>query len=400
MAVAEFLRNATAFVVCDPVMIATRGGTLLENGALGVLRDQLLPRVDLLTPNLSEAERMVSCTIDSTEEMEKAARDLLRYGVKSVLLKGGHFEGPFAQDYWTDGRHGLWLTSPRVDTAHTHGGGCTLSSAIAAAVALGYTVHDALVIAKACVNQGLRLGRAIGAGRGPLAHEGWPGSPGDLPWITATAAAGRARPEFPPEAPLGLYPIVDRATWLERLLPAGVSMVQLRVKDLRGDAIEKEVNAGIETARRFKARLYINDHWELAIKYGAHGVHIGQDDMAGTDIAALQRAGLRLGLSTHGYAEVARAMAVRPSYVAIGTLFRSPSKTFEHAPMGLTEFTRLRKLVACPVVAIGGITAELAPQVRAAGADGLAVISDITRAPDLPARIAQWNDALSITSDR
>jgi len=141
--------------------------------------------------------------------------------------------------------------------------------------------------------------------------------------------------------------------------------------------------------------VFINDAWELALKHDAYGVHLGQDDLPGADLAALARAGLRLGISTHGYAEVARALSVIPSYLAIGTLYESPSKNFAHQPLGLENFARLRKLVPVPVVAIGGITRERAPAVRAAGADVVAVISDIIRAPDLAGRVAEWRRILS-----
>ena len=250
---------------------------------------------------------------------------------------------------------------------------------------------DAVVMARAYVNQGLRLGGGIGQGRGPLAHLGWPTIPADLPWITPQAPHGTERLTFAPLDPgFPLYPIVDRADWVERLLGLGVTLIQLRAKDLSGPELETEVRRAVEAGRRAGARVFINDAWELALKYGAYGVHLGQDDLPSADLPGLARAGLRLGLSTHGYAEVARALAVIPSYLAIGTLYESPSKSFAHQPLGLEAFTRLRRLIGVPVVAIGGITLERAPDVLRAGADIVAVISDITRAPDLPARVEAW----------
>jgi thiamine-phosphate diphosphorylase len=126
------------------------------------------------------------------------------------------------------------------------------------------------------------------------------------------------------------------------------------------------------------------------LELGAYGVHIGQDDLPGTDLVALQKAGLCLGLSTHNYAELARALQVIPSYVAIGTLFHSPSKTFTHNPLGIESFRRMKPLAGVPVVAIGGITLALAGEVEAAGADGLAVISDVLAAPDPAGRVREW----------
>ena len=180
----------------------------------------------------------------------------------------------------------------------------------------------------------------------------------------------------------------------ERLLPLEVRTIQLRAKDLSGADLEAEVVRAIAAAARFKARLFINDHWQLALKHGAYGVHLGQDDLPTADLRVIQQSGCRLGLSTHGYAEIARSLAVTPSYIAIGTLYPSPSKTFAHAALGLEAFARLRKLVDVPVVAIGGITLEKARDVIRAHADGLAVISDITKAADVEGRVREWRDLL------
>lgn len=389
--VAEFLKQRDTYVVCDPVMVATRGGALLEPTALGALRDDLLPRVDLLTPNLPEAAALVSRKLDSPEEVEDVARELLRLGVKSVLIKGGHGSGPLCQDFWTNGSEQAWLSSPRWDVVHSHGGGCTLSSAIAAGVARGLPELDAIALAKAYTNRGLRSARKIGQGRGPIGQGGWPDDPADLPWITEHAGQALDRIAFPPLDPgFALYPIVDRAERVERLLELGVTLVQLRAKDLDGAALEAEVTRAVQAGRRAGARVFINDAWELALRHGAYGVHLGQDDLPLANLDVLARAGLRLGISTHSYAEVARALAVVPSYVALGTLYESPSKTFAHAPLGLEAFARIRKLIPVPVVAIGGITLERAPDVRRAGADAVAVISDLTQAPDIAARVAAW----------
>ncbi len=391
--VADGIRDLNARVVCDPVLSSTGGVPLLDRDALGVFRARLLPLVNLLTPNLPEAAQLLGRPIRTPSEMEAAARDLLDTGVRCVLLKGGHAGGDLSGDYWTNGSSAAWLTSRRVDTLHTHGGGCTLSSAITAGLALGLGGLDAIILARSYVNQGLRHAGGVGRGRGPLGHLGWPDQPADLPVLTETPPATLDSEAFPAPAPLGLYPIVDRAAWVERLLGLGVRTVQLRVKDMSGEEREHEVVRAIELGRQAGAAVYINDHWELALRHRAYGVHIGQDDLPATDLDALRQAGLRLGISTHGFAEIARALAVRPSYIAIGTLFHSPSKTFAHAPLGLPAFARLRRLVNVPVVAIGGITLERARAVRAAGADGVAVISDVTLAADLPARVAAWHAA-------
>jgi hydroxymethylpyrimidine kinase/phosphomethylpyrimidine kinase/thiamine-phosphate diphosphorylase len=390
--VGMLLRDLEAFVVCDPVLKSSGGVDLLEPAAMRSFREELLPHVHLLTPNRPEAEALLDRPVLSSADMEEAAADLLKLGPRSVLLKGGHGQGRFAQDFWTNGRERAWLTLPRLDTTSTHGTGCVLSSAIAAGVARGYAELDAIVIARAYLNQGLRTAPGLGHGRGPLGFGGWPRSPEDLPWITPTARAGMKTYFFPPmeDPPIGLYPIVDRVEGLKRLAPLGVRTIQLRIKDLQGAALEKEIRDGIAYARGHGCRLFINDQWRLAAECAAYGVHLGQDDLATADLDAIAAAGLRLGISTHGYHEMARALACRPSYIALGTVFESPSKAGRQHPLGLDGFARLRPLSAVPVVAIGGITLERAADVRRAGADGLAVISDLHRSSDLADRVAAW----------
>ena len=323
--------------------------------------------------------------------MEAAALDLLKLGVKSVLIKGGHLPGDHCHDFWTDGVRKAWLTSPRQNVTHTHGTGCTLSSAITACRALGYDELDAVVIAKTYVNQGLRKGANVGKGRGPIAHEGWPDSPNDLPWIGKPSKL-QAMFNFSncgPE-PLGFYPIVDRAVWLEKLLPIGVRTIQLRIKDMNGEALDKEICDAVAFARRFNARLFINDHWKIALKHEAYGVHLGQENLPDADLRTLSEAGIRLGVSVRSYSEAARVKSLRPSYTAIGSIFATASKDIDYKPIGVEEFAKLRRLIRGPVVAIGGITLEKGAELKDAGADGLAVISDVLNASDPAARAKRW----------
>ena len=424
--VADFLDTTDAFVVCDPVMAATSGAALLNDAGRRLLIERILPRADLVTPNVPELGKLLGpdfqgleklgdvsiplfgLTISQIEDvkkglkscvgalMEHASKKLLQLGARAVLIKGGHITGEFCQDYFSDGKQSFWLTSERQLVRHTHGTGCTLASAIAAARALGHSLADALVIAKAYLNQGLRCGEDIGQGHGSLAHLGWPATPVDLPWLSDSSAAGKTRPQFRDcgTQPLGLYPLVDRAAWLEKLAPLGVTTVQLRAKDLTGAALEKEIVTAIEFARRHSTRLFINDAWELALKHGAYGVHLGQEDLAGADLSALARGGIRLGVSTHNYTELAHAAALRPSYIAIGPVFETASKTLAHPPLGVAGFRRLAALAPAPVVAIGALTPERAPTVRAAGASGCAVIGDLLNASDLAARVAQWRQVM------
>ncbi len=202
---------------------------------------------------------------------------------------------------------------------------------------------------------------------------------------------GYAFPDCGPE-PIGLYPVVDRAAWVEALLPMGVTTLQLRIKDLEGAALDDEIRRAVECARRFRARLFINDHWQLAIRHGAYGVHIGQEDLRTACLGAIAAAGLRLGVSTQSEDEVRRAVALNPSYIAVGAIYPTPSKVIDYTPIGVTEFRRLRTMFPQPAVVIGGVTLERAPELRAAGADGMAVISDVLRAKDMEGRVKEWLD--------
>ena len=152
--------------------------------------------------------------------------------------------------------------------------------------------------------------------------------------------------------------------------------IQLRVKDLQGAALRTEVRGAIGLARQRGARLFINDHWRLALKEGAYGVHLGQEDLLDADLDGLRAAGLRVGISTHCHWEAARAHALRPSYVACGPIYETTAKVMPWIPHGLEGLRYWRRLFsAYPLVAIGGIDAARAPGVVDAGADGVAMIS-------------------------
>ncbi|MEE3664784.1 thiamine phosphate synthase [Brenneria sp. g21c3] len=196
---------------------------------------------------------------------------------------------------------------------------------------------------------------------------------------------GQASTPFPPTAPrLGLYPVVDSVMWIERLLGAGVKTIQLRIKDRTDQQVEQDVIQAIALGRRYQARLFINDYWRLAVKHQAYGVHLGQEDLDTADLAAIKQAGLRLGVSTHDDRELARAIAINPSYIALGHIFPTQTKEMPSAPQGITELTHHVAELGerFPTVAIGGISQDRVPAVLATGVGGIAVVSAITRAPD------------------
>ncbi|HCW99356.1 MULTISPECIES: thiamine phosphate synthase [Pantoea] len=189
---------------------------------------------------------------------------------------------------------------------------------------------------------------------------------------------------FPATAPrLGLYPVVDSVEWIARLLEAGVRTIQLRIKDQQDEAVEPAIVEAIALGKRYQARLFINDYWRLAIKHHAYGVHLGQEDLDVANLNAIREAGLRLGVSTHDDAELDRALAIRPSYIALGHIFPTQTKAMPSEPQGLSELQRhIARLKGVSTVAIGGISIARAPAVLATGVGSIAVVSAITQAPD------------------
>ena len=204
-----------------------------------------------------------------------------------------------------------------------------------------------------------------------------------------TPDAMTTTPFAPLTGPIGFYPVVHDAAWVQRLLDWGVRTVQLRFKAAGHTPaeIEGEVRAAVEAGKKVPgAQIFINDHWQFALAAGAYGVHLGQEDLDTADIDALRRAGLRLGLSTHTPAELARAHAVQPSYLAIGPVYPTTLKVMPYEPVGLEQLKAWAALAApYPVVAIGGISLERLPGVLAClngGNDGVAVVSAVTLAAD------------------
>lgn len=192
------------------------------------------------------------------------------------------------------------------------------------------------------------------------------------------------QPDFPAmPRRLGLYPVVDSVTWIERLLDAGVRTIQLRIKDKQDHEVEADVQAAIALGKRYNARLFINDYWRLAVKHQAYGVHLGQEDLETTDLSAIRDAGLRLGVSTHDDMEIDVALAARPSYIALGHVFPTQTKQMPSAPQGLVQLAaHIQRLGAYPTVAIGGISLDRARAVMDTGVGSIAVVSAITQAPD------------------
>jgi len=186
------------------------------------------------------------------------------------------------------------------------------------------------------------------------------------------------------------YPIVPDTDWLARLLPQGVKLAQLRIKDEAPGAVRAEIDKAIALCADHGCQLVVNDYWREAIAAGADFVHLGQEDLAGADLAAIRRAGIRIGISTHSDEELETALSADPDYVALGPIYATTLKKMPWEPQGLPRLAAWRERLKCPLVAIGGITAERAPIALAAGADSVAVITDIMTHQDPELRTRKW----------
>ncbi|WP_368163589.1 thiamine phosphate synthase [Aeromonas sp. R6-2] len=388
-----------SFVVYDPVAIASTGTPMAEPGMLAAVREHLLPRLSLITPNGPELEALTGLPATSPELVRLAVRRLRELGARAVLVKGGHLEwgGDLCLDYYQDETREFWLAAQRLDTRHGHGTGCCYASAIAAVVAQDYPVEDAITLARAYLQQGLAAAQGVGAGPGPIAHLGWPDNLAHFPRAVLAGSALDRRfglyetssarlpqgPFAPTEQSLGLYPVVDSVKWLKRLLGQGVKTIQLRIKNLPAAQVAPAIRDAVALGRRHGARLFINDYWQQAIEAGAWGVHLGQEDMETADLAAIQAAGLRLGISTHGYFELMRARELAPSYIALGHIFPTNTKAMPSRPQGLERLHRYRALMCdWPTVAIGGISEERVAAVKGSGVGSIALVSAITGSRD------------------
>lgn len=319
----------------------------------------LAPYCDFITIN---SEKLLV----SYEEVQKIAARFMQLGFKQVLIYGVQCkEALFAQDYWTNGVESFWIGSKKpVYTVVLS----LFPQAIAAARAAGFSLQDATVLGKMVVTQ-----KAMHSFNTDFLTKEY-----CLPYISKSPLKEEPLPFA--ACKLGLYPVVDSSLWLEKLLPLGLPCIQLRIKESTN--LETEIKKSVALAKQYKTPLLINDHWEEAIYFGADGVHLGQEDMDAADIEAIYEAGLYLGLSTHCHYEVARAHRFRPSYIACGPIFETPSKKVDYEAQGLDSLLYWCKLLSYPVVAIGGIGLNNLQMVLDQGVQGVAVISAICNAAD------------------
>ncbi len=191
--------------------------------------------------------------------------------------------------------------------------------------------------------------------------------------------------------PARFYPIVPNSGWLARIVPLGIGTVQLRLKDASPVESRRQIAESLALCRTHGVQLIVNDDWRAAINLGADYIHLGQEDLAAADLAAIKTAGIKLGLSTHNEAELEVALAAKPDYIALGPIYETKLKAMSWAPQGLEKITAWKQRIGpLPLVAIGGLTPERAPNVVSAGAQSLAVITDFVTHPNPERRIREW----------
>ncbi len=187
------------------------------------------------------------------------------------------------------------------------------------------------------------------------------------------------------------YLIVDEVGWIARMAPRGVKLVQLRIKDRGNEDIRRQLRAARAICSDHGVQLIVNDYWRIAIEEGCDFVHLGQEDLDAADLTAIRGAGLKLGVSTHDRRELERVLPMEPDYVALGPIYPTRLKAMQFAPQGLERIGEWKRLIGTlPLVAIGGLTVERATGALQAGADVLAVVTDVTLDADPEKRVQQW----------
>lgn len=400
-------------VVFDPVMQATVGQDLTQEVIDKSLLHALFKYIDVMTPNLPELAFLSAQPSESISKSHyiKWVKPLLKNGVRHVLIKGGHAQSNTNEviDICISAAETqiqtITLVSPRIETQFSHGSGCTFASAMASFLAKGYLVRDALMHSKAFINKAFALSQIEEQQKlqqnkhtrhyGALIQPSWPVEKQYYPQVKAPQQSIAGFKSIGLQK-LGLYPVIDSLPWLQRLLPLELEIIQLRLKHKTSAELDELIAQAVAMARPYQTLLFINDHWQLAIKHHAYGVHLGQEDIASADLSAIRDAGLRLGISTHGIYEFKLAEQLQPSYLAIGAIFPTKTKDMTGQIQGLDNLQQILALQTShiPVVAIGGISLHRAPQVLQTGVQCIAVVTAITEADHPEVVVQKFNDYL------
>lgn len=405
--------QAPVALVVDPVLSATSGGVAFADEALiAAYRAKLLPRATLVTPNLDEARSLVGAAVD--DGAQALARALQRTGADAVVVTDGSGAGSRLNarrlqqscDWMATPYASGWLALPRLQTFHTHGTGCTFSGSAASALALGFGVADALVLAKLATRFALARSHEAGGGRGPVCLQpGFAAVPEWLPSLTwgeelpidpAGNARGRGHPPLREGGHTGLYAVVDSEARVQQVLQAGARTVQLRIKRPAAEgagwqaSLREALAHALAACRQADATLVVNDHWQPALELAGSdsrglAVHLGQEDLLALTVAQRARlldSGVPLGISSHSLWELARTRGMAPWYVACGPVWPTLTKDMPWRPQGLDNLAWWVRMAGVPVVAIGGVLEyEQATEAARSGAAAVCVVRGLGQDP-------------------
>lgn len=410
------------FLVVDPVMVSTSGCALMQADALQVMEERLLPMADIVTPNLPEAWTLAG----TDSSVDEAAQAILRLGVKALLIKGGHAEGTTKTDYLyvsdDDGVKRTEFSSATVDTFNTHGTGCTLSSAIAAMLARGHGMEEAVRQAKMYLTEALKAGTdvVVGHGHGPVCHffsqqvNKQTSRQGDLHTsqqvneffsqqvnestsqqadksnlLVCSSARPLSTKKVDSFAKLQFIThFTDRYSYLDSAMMAlegGCRWIQLRMKDADEAEIERTARQILPECRRRGAVFIIDDHVELVKRVGADGVHLGKNDMPVDEAQHILGDEFIIGGTANTFEDIQRLAAQGADYIGCGP-FRFTTTKKNLAPMlgieGYENIVSLMKThgINLPIVAIGGITYDDIPRIMSTGVTGIAISGSVLRA--------------------
>jgi hydroxymethylpyrimidine kinase/phosphomethylpyrimidine kinase/thiamine-phosphate diphosphorylase len=376
-AVLTILKQHDVPVIWDPVLASTTGGVSVSSDVKIYLVESLLSEITLLTPNTIELAQLTQ-----QNNQTQASDILLNAGLNACLVKGGHANSQWATDYFNDNSNAFYCYAEK-QAKQVRGTGCVLASSIASNMALKHDLRDAIVLAKAYVTRGIREANQVGP-YNVIAHSNADFELQDIPKLTYSENLIGQQFNFPAcTQRLGIYPVVDNSDWVQKLREEGVKTIQLRIKNATEVQKHSEITKAISYCDDSLA-LFVNDYWQVAIKHQAYGVHLGQEDLDDANLIKIEQAGLRLGISTHSYWELARALAINPSYIALGPVFETTSKIMPWAPQGVERVEQWTRLLGdvYPLVAIGGINQDRAEQLHKTGVGSVAMISAITKAED------------------
>ncbi len=394
------------FLVVDPVMVSTSGCALMQADALQVMEERLLPMADIVTPNLPEAWTLAG----TDRSVDEAAQAILRLGVKALLIKGGHAEGTTKTDYLyvsdDDGVKRTEFSSATVDTFNTHGTGCTLSSAIAAMLARGHGMEEAVRQAKMYLTEALKAGAdvVVGHGHGPVCHffsqqvneffsqqvnESTSQQADKSNLLVCSSARPLSTKKVDSFAKLQFIThFTDRYSYLDSAMMAlegGCQWIQLRMKDADEAEIERTARQILPECRRRGAVFIIDDHVELVKRMGADGVHLGKNDMPVDEARRILGDEFIIGGTANTFEDIQRLAAQGADYIGCGP-FRFTTTKKNLAPMlgieGYENIVSLMKThgINLPIVAIGGITYDDIPRIMSTGVTGIAISGSVLRA--------------------